>query len=303
MKKLRAAVLGVGYLGNFHAQKYKAAAGAELVGVFDASPERAKKIAGDLQVQAFTNLEQLKGQVDVVTIAAITKAHYELATWCLKNGIHTLVEKPIAATLPQAEEILGLAKNNNLKLSVGHIERFNPCLKEMLTKNIKPELLVLRREGPFKTRAADVSVLHDLMIHDVDLVTWISGSDIKSFHVEKKKVFTQTWDWSEVHVELQNGMMATMTASRTSVIPLRSLQIVKKDETLWGHLGTNEISHCVTTAGGPEPVSIKTWTVDKKDSLQIETDAFVKCVLENTSPVVTGEDGLKALAWIEKWSN
>lgn len=302
MKKLRAAVLGVGYLGNFHAQKYKASQTAELVGVFDANPDRAQKIGQDLGVQSFTQLAQLKGQVDLVTIAAVTQAHYELAKWCLENGIHVNVEKPITATLQQGEEIVALAKKNKLKLAVGHVERFNPAIHEAMKMNLKPEALLLRREGPFKTRAADVSVLHDLMIHDVDLVTWLSKSDIKSAHVEKKKVFTQTWDWAEVHCELQNGMTAVMTASRISVVPQRNIQFVQKDQTLFAHLGTMEMQHHTATLGGPEPVAVKTWTVEKQDALAVETESFAKSVLQDTMPAVTGEDGLKALAWIEKWS-
>ncbi len=300
--KLRTAVLGVGYLGQFHAQKHKACPEANLIGVFDASADRAKKIASDLGVEVFTSLQQLEGKVDAVTIAATTQAHYELALWCLDHGIHVNVEKPIAAELGQAEELVKKAKAKNLKLAVGHVERFNPAIREMKKLGFVPEALVLRREGPFKTRAADVSVLHDLMIHDVDLLTWLTGSEIKDFHVEKKKVFTQTWDFAEVHATLKNGMTATLTASRISVVPQRSLQFVKKNETLWAHLGTMEVQHCVQNPQGPEPVATKIWTVEKADALQEETNSFIQAVIEGKAPYVTGEDGLKALAMIEKWS-
>lgn len=303
MKKLRAAVLGVGYLGYFHAQKYKNSSLAELVGVFDANPERAQQVAQDLSVQDFQSIDQLKGKVDLVTIAASTQAHYELAKWCLQNGIHVNVEKPMAAELSQAEELVRLARQNNLKLGVGHVERFNPTLREVLKCSIQPEYYILRREGPFKTRAADVSVLHDLMIHDVDLVLWLSKSEIKSAHVEKRKVFTSTWDWAEVHLELENGQRAAMTASRISVVPQRSIQLIQKDQTLWAHLGTMEIQHHQATPGQKEPVAIKTWTVEKQDALSQETDSFARSILEDRIPVVTGEDGLRALSWIEKWSN
>ena len=299
-QKLRTAVLGVGYLGQFHAQKHKASPHAQLVGVFDASPERAQKIASDLQVEAFTNLEQLKGQIDAVTIAASTQAHYELALWCLNQGLHVNVEKPIAAELVQAEELVRKARSQNLKLAVGHVERFNPAIKEIKKMNFNAESFILRREGPFKTRAADVSVLHDLMIHDVDLLTWLSGSEIQNFEVVKKKVFTNTWDFAEAHVQCQNGVTATLTSSRISVVPQRSLQFVKKGETLWAHLGQMEIQHCTQTTQGPEPVQIKTWTVEKADALQEETNSFLQAILENKEPVVTGEDGLRALEVIEK---
>lgn len=301
-QKLRTAVLGVGYLGQFHAQKHKASAIANLVGVFDASADRASKIAGDLGVQAFTSLQQLEGKVDAVTIAATTQAHYELALWCLNHGLHVNVEKPIAAELRQAEELVKIAKQNKLKLAVGHVERFNPAIREMKKMDFKPEAMIIRREGPFKTRAADVSVLHDLMIHDVDLLTWLSGSEIQDYHVEKRKVFTQTWDFAEVHVKCVNGMTATLTSSRISIVPQRSLQFVKSKETLWAHLGQMEIQHCVQTPQGPEPVSNKIWTVEKTDALQEETDSFLNSIIKDSVPVVTGEDGLKALAMIEKWS-
>ena len=301
-QKLRTAVLGVGYLGQFHAQKHKASPYAELVGVFDASADRAKKIAGDLGVEPMTNLQQLQGKVDAVTIAASTQAHYELALWCLDHGIHVNVEKPIAAELRQADELVKKAKAKNLKLGVGHVERFNPAIHEMKKLDFKPESLILRREGPFKTRAADVSVLHDLMIHDADLLTWLTGSEVKDVQVEKKKVFTKTWDFAEVHATMMNGMTAVLTSSRISIVPQRSLQYLKKGETLWAHLGQMEVQHCVETPNGPEPVSTKTWTVEKMDALQEENNSFLQAVINNTQPVVTGEDGLKALMMIEKWS-
>ncbi len=300
-RKLRTAVLGVGYLGQFHAQKHKACVDAHLVGVFDASADRAQKIANDLGVEAFTSLQQLEGKVDAVTIAAVTQAHYELALWCLNRGIHVNVEKPITAELRQAEEVVKIARQKKLKLAVGHIERFNPAIRAMKKMDFKPESMIMRREGPFKTRAADVSVLHDLMIHDVDLLTWLSDSEVTDFQIEKKKVFTQTWDFAEVHVKCASGLTATLTSSRISVVPQRSLQFVKKNETLWSHLGQLEIQHCVATPTGPEPVQTRAWIVDKTDALQEETDSFIQAIIKNEEPAVTGEDGLKALAMIEKW--
>lgn len=303
MKKVRTAVLGVGYLGFFHAQKHKASPYAEFIGVFDASSERAKKIAGDLSCQAFTELSQIKGQVDAVTIAASTQAHFEIAMWCLQNGIHVNVEKPIAAEVRQAAEMITLAKKNQLKLSVGHIERFNPCMDEIKKMNFKADSLILRRQGPFKTRATDVSVMHDLMIHDVDLLTWLTGSEIKSAHVLKQKVFTQTWDWSEVHVTLKNGQTASLIASRVTPNADRSLQMIRKEETLWAHLGTLELQYTkLVDLKNPEPVSLKTWTAEKRDALQFETDEFLKCVINDSPAPVSGEDAMQALSWIEEWS-
>jgi predicted dehydrogenase len=303
MKKLRTAVLGVGYLGFFHAQKHKASNFANLVGVFDSNPGRAQKVAQDLGVRAFTLLQDLKGQVDAVTIAAITQAHFELAEFCLKNGIHVNVEKPITAELKQAEKLLDLSKQNNLKFSVGHIERFNPCFDELKKIEMNPKHLILKRVGPFKTRAADVSVLHDLMIHDVDLLTWWTKSKIKNFSVQKQKVFTKTWDWADVHVELTNGMTAQLTASRVTPQADRSIQFLEKEKSVWAHFGTLEIQeHRLKDLQSPEPVMQKSWTAEKRDALQFETDEFLKSVIHDTSTPVPAEAGIEALAWIEEWS-
>ncbi len=302
-QKIKTAVLGVGYLGFFHAQKHKASPHAEFVGVFDASTDRSKKVAADLGCQAFTELGQLKNQVQAVTIAATTTAHYEIALWCLNNGIHVNVEKPITAQLKQAEELIQVAKKNKLKLSVGHIERFNPCMSEIKKLNFTPESLILKRQGPFKTRAADVSVLHDLMIHDVDLLTWLTGSKIKSSSVQKRKVFTQTWDWADVHVTLENGMTASLTASRISATADRSLQLIKNSETLWAHLGTLDLQHAkLVDLKNPEPAPIKAWQATKADALQMETDEFLKCIINDQPAPVSGEDGAQALSWVEEWS-
>ena len=303
MKKLRTAVLGVGYLGFFHAQKHKASNYADFKGVFDANPERAKKVAQDLGVQAYTSLNDLKNQVDAVTIAAITKAHYELAEFCLRNGIHVNIEKPITAELKQAEKLLELSKQNNLKISVGHIERFNPCFDELKKLEIHPKHIILKRVGPFKTRAADVSVLHDLMIHDVDLLTWWTKSKIKKFTVQKQKVFTSTWDWADVQVELQNGMTAQISASRVTAQADRSVQFLEKEKSVWAHLGTLEIQEVrLNDLLSSEPVTQKSWTAEKRDALQFETDEFLKSVINDTQTPVPAEAGIEALAWIEEWS-
>jgi len=303
VSKIKTAVLGVGYLGFFHAQKHRASQYAEFVGVFDSSSDRAKKVATDLGCLAFTDLAQLKNQVDAVTIATTTTAHYEIALWCLNNGIHVNVEKPITAVLRQAEELIQVAKKNKLKLSVGHIERFNPAISEVKKLNFVPDTLILKRQGPFKTRAADVSVLHDLMIHDVDLLTWLTGSKIKSSSVQKRKVFTQTWDWADVHVTMDNGMTASLTASRISATPDRSLQLIKNSETVWAHLGTLDLQHAkLVDLKNPEPAPIHTWQAAKADALQIETDEFLKCILNDQPAPVSGEDAALALSWVEEWS-
>lgn len=298
-KKLRGAVVGVGYLGNFHAQKYKNNPNVELVGVCDHFPAQADKIAAELGVKSFHRPQDLVGQVDLVTIAASTLSHYEVAKLFLENGVHVNVEKPITATVPQAEELIALAQKNGLKLAVGHIERFNPSVNE-LKKHIKsPRTIELIRTAPYKARGADVSVLHDLMIHDMDLLYWLSGSEIDSMMGSGTRLISQELDTASVSFKMKNGVHGIITVSRVATNGQRSVRVVQDDCTLFANTGVHELEKVEKGPGGDELVKITKWTVNKEDALQKETDAFVDSVLNDKAPVVTGLDGLKALKAIE----
>jgi len=297
---LRTAVIGVGYLGNFHAQKHKKNPNVDFIGVCDFSPAQANKIAVELGVKAFNTPKDLLGKVDAVAIAATTTAHYEIAKLFLSNSVHVFVEKPITATLSQGEELVGLAAQKNLKLAVGHIERFNPSILEFRRHLKSPLNLELVRQGPFKARGADVSVLHDLMIHDLDLLFWLSGSEIADFEAKGAVLASKSTDVATSFFKMKNGLQATISVSRVTPVAQRSLCAVEKDFVLYANTGTLELQKLERGASDAEPVKITSWTVDKKDALESETQAFVDCVLNNTKPAVSGEDGLKALAWIEK---
>lgn len=300
MSKLRGAVVGVGYLGNFHAQKYKYNPDVELVGVCDHFPAQADKIAADLGVKSFHRPQDLVGQVDLVTIAASTLSHFELAKTFLENGIHVNVEKPITATVPQAEELIAIAERKNLKLAVGHIERFNPAVND-LQKHLKnPKFMELTRMAPYKARGADVSVLHDLAIHDMDLLFWLSGSEIESMTASGTKLVSKELDTASISFKMKSGLHAVINVSRVSPVAQRSIRVLQDDCTLFAQTGTLEIEKVVPGPGGDELVKVSKWSVEKADALQRETDAFVDCVKNNKKPVVTGLDGLKALKAIEE---
>lgn len=299
MSKLRAAVVGVGYLGTFHAQKYTKNPNVQLVGVCDFSPAQADKVAAELGVAAIHKAQDIVGQVDLVTIAASTQSHYELAKLFLQNGIHVNVEKPIAATIPQAEELVNLAQQKNLKLAVGHIERFNPSIIE-LKKNLKDtKTLELTRLATYKARGADVSVLHDLMIHDMDLVYWLSGSEIESFTASGSKLISSELDTAQVAFKMKSGLMAYVNVSRVSSNMQRWIRATQKGSVLYANTGTLELEKN-EPGSGETPVKVSTWTVTKEDALQKETDAFIDAVKNNTPTVVNGMDGLKALKAIEE---
>ncbi|WP_413581148.1 Gfo/Idh/MocA family protein [Bdellovibrio sp. HCB288] len=297
--KLRGAVIGVGYLGNFHAQKYKNNPNVELIGVCDHFPAQADKIAAELGVKSFHRPQDLIGQVDLVTIAASTQSHYEVAKLFLENGIHVNVEKPITATVPQAEELLALAEKHKVKLAVGHIERFNPSVNELKKHMKNVSTIELIRTAPYKARGADVSVLHDLAIHDMDLLFWLTGSEIESMICSGTKLISPELDTASISFKMKNGIHGIITVSRVSPVGQRSIRVVQDDCTIYANTGIHELEKVEKGAGGDELTKITKWTVDKADALQKETDAFVDAVLNNKTPVVTGLDGLKALRAIE----
>jgi predicted dehydrogenase len=298
MTKLRAAVVGVGYLGTFHAQKYTKNSNVQLVGVCDFSPAHADKVAAELGVAAIHKAQDLVGQVDLVTVAASTQSHYELAKLFLQNGIHVNVEKPITATVPQAEELVNLAQQKNLKLAVGHIERFNPSILE-LKKHLKnTKTLELTRLATYKARGADVSVLHDLMIHDMDLLYWLSESEIESFTASGSKLISAELDTAQVTFKMKSGLVAYVHVSRVSATMQRWIRATQKESILFANTGSLELEKS-EPGSGDTPVKVTNWTVTKEDALQKETDAFIEAVMNNTRTAVTGLDGLKALKAIE----
>ncbi len=302
--KLRGGVVGVGYLGKFHAQKYKNNSNIDLIGVFDGRPEQASKIATELNVTAFSSVNEMLGKVDLVTIAASTAAHYELAKIFLQNGIHVNVEKPIAANLKQAEELVNLATQKNLKLAVGHIERFNPAIIE-LKKYIKnPTSVTLTRWAPFNTRGSDVSVLHDLMIHDIDLMLWLCPGAVQNFMVSGAKILTQQLDVAEGQFQISSGCQVHISVNRMAAQTLRQIQVIQKDGILLAQTGTLQLERVEPLElQSVPPIKVTQWQVEKADALQRETDDFISAVQNNTKPTVTGEDGLLALRWVEDIQN
>jgi predicted dehydrogenase len=227
--------------------------------------------------------------------------HFEVAKLFLQNGVHVNVEKPITATIPQAEELVALAQSHNLKLAVGHIERFNPSVNELKKHMKAPQLIELVRTATYKTRGADVSVLHDLMIHDLDLLYWLSGSEIETIMASGSPLISAELDSCTASFKMKNGVLGIITVSRVSSASQRSVRVVQEDCTLFANTGTHSLEKIEKGDGltADSLVKITQWTVDKADALQKETDAFIDCVLNNKAPVVSGLDGLKALRAVE----
>ncbi len=298
MKKVRAAVVGVGYLGRFHAQKYKALETVEFVGVCDASSERAAQVAAELQVASFADYRQLKGHVDAVTIASTTRTHFDIAKFFLENGVHVNVEKPMTVTIAEAEELVQIAKNKNLKLQVGHVERFNPALKSAQEKLGVPLFIECHRLAAFKPRGVDVDVVLDLMIHDLDVILSLVKSPVKSVAAVGAPVLTKFVDIANARLEFESGTVANVTASRVSQNATRKFRVFQHDQYLSIDFGSGELN--LTTKKGEWkddqiPLDFESWNLEKADALLEETRAFIQSVQTGAPLVVSGTDGLVAM--------
>ena len=304
--KLRAAVIGVGYLGRFHAQKYAALGGVdggvELVGVVDAHPETAQRVAKELGVAAFTDYRELLGakpRVDLVSVASTTETHHAVARDCLAAGVHVLAEKPITVTVAQADELIALADAKKLILQVGHLERFNPAWLAVKDRIRRPVFIEAHRMAPFKARGTDVSVVLDLMIHDLDLILPLVGSPVADLRASGVSVLTDGIDIANARIEFANGCVANLTASRTSTASLRRLRVFQHHEYISIDFGDRRIGISKKREAlleGEPPLDTETFQQPPGDALMTEIQAFVDAVKNGTPPVVSGREGRDALA-------
>jgi len=300
MKKIKTAVIGTGYLGKFHAQKYASLANSELVGVCDINAELCQDIAKQYNVPAYTDYHELISKVDAVSIAVPTLAHYEVTQVFLKNGIHVLLEKPITPTVNEAEILINIAKQKDLVFQIGHLERFNPALKALEGLLDNPRFIESFRLAPFKLRGSDVNVVLDMMIHDIDIIQNIIQSPIVHIDASGACVLSNELDIVNARLKFANGAVANVTASRVSVKTERKLRIFQHNAYLsldlqdkkltCYHKGTGEMF-----PGIPDIVSDEKF-FEQGDSLRDEIIAFLDAITHKTTPIITGEHGKAALA-------
>lgn len=294
MSKLRAAVIGVGYLGNFHAQKYAALDSVDLVAVSDTDPARCQEIADTLSVTAVNDYRQLVGKVDLVSIVVPTFMHYEVAAFFLKHGIHVLLEKPVTRTVAEARELIEIADANRLVFQVGHLERFNPALDAVRTIIKKPGFIDVTRVAPYKPRGTDVSIVLDLMVHDLDIISTVIGSEIRSISASGACVYSQTPDIANARLEFVNGAVANVTASRISLKSDRSIRFFQDDAYISVDFQNRKASICTKGKVVPD-VIVKEIDVPPRDQILAEIESFISSITTGMPPVVTGNDGMKAL--------
>jgi len=299
MEKIRAAVIGVGYLGRFHAQKYALLEDCRLVGVVDSDAEAVARVATEVQAPAFGDYRQLLGNVDAVSVVTPTPSHYEIARAFLEAGAHVLVEKPISESTEQAEQLVGVARQHGRVLQVGHLERFNPAILAAEPLLTRPLFIECHRLAPFKERGTDVNVVLDLMIHDIDLVQMIVGSPVASLEAIGTAVFSPEIDIANARLRFDSGCVANVTASRVSFKTERKLRVFVEDAYLSIDLQQKILTVIRKRAGpvseGQMPAQIEEQSFDQGDALLAEIRSFAAAIRGEQRVLVSGEDGLRAL--------
>jgi len=292
-------VVGAGYFGQFHIEKYLNLEGVELVGVVDIDPSRCKEIAKWYPVQTFLHHSDLLGKVQSVSIAVPTPFHHPIARDFLLQGADVLLEKPIASTLEEADELVALAEANKLILQIGHLERFNGAFLAVEGMIQNPFLIESQRLAPFSKRGADVNVVLDLMVHDLDIVLHLIRSKVKHLDAIGLPILTSNADVAHVHFEFENGCRAHLTASRISQEKVRQTRIFQPDGTLTIDYLTQRawFSKKVDLSGKGDPHSLRSGQipVKKMDLLEAEIRSFLQCVRNRQEAKVSGQEGRKVL--------
>ena len=296
--KLRFAVIGVGYLGRFHALIYSRLPDVALVGVVDTDPERARAVAQEAGCAVFASLEDVASQVDAVSVVVPTTAHLAVAEPLLRRGIHMLLEKPIAATREEGKRIVDLADQGGAILQIGHLERFNAGVMALAEHIDHPRFVEIQRMGEFVERATDVDVVSDLMIHDIDIILSLMGSELQSVSAVGTPVLTNRVDIANARLEFANGAVANVVASRVSDRKTRRIRVFQERKYLSLDFIEQTIDiaypHLAEGATRPEIVRERIQVVPVKP-LDREIEAFVACVREHRRPLVDGRVGLEAL--------
>jgi predicted dehydrogenase len=313
MSKLKIGVAGTGHLGNLHTKMFAQISNAELVGVFDADPAKAQKVADEHGTKAFGTLDELLANVEAVSIATTTTTHFDVACKALKRGLNTFIEKPITETIDQARKLVALADEHHVTIQVGHIERFNPAILALEQYKINPLFIESHRLAQFNPRGADVAVVLDLMIHDIDLILSLVKSPVVRVDANGVSVVSGSEDIANARLEFKNGCVANVTASRISQNKMRKMRLFQNDAyiSIDFSQGLSEVFRLVDEGDPDAKPTMMLGKIDQGtrkraivyeqpevkevNALKYELELFVESALNKTAPPVTGRDGLQAL--------
>ena len=297
--RLQAGVIGVGYLGRFHAQKYADLAETELVGVADINRERAEEVARELNTTSYHDYRELLSRVEAVSVAVPTSDHFTVVRDALSAGCRVLVEKPLTATVAEADELVALARERRLTPMVGHLERFNAAMEDLKKRVTRPRFIESHRLSFFKERGTDVDVVLDLMIHDLDHILSLVASPVSEIRAAGISVLTDRVDLANVRLEFADGCIANLTASRMSFKSMRKFRLFQPEAYLAVDFEGRELTAAFRQEGalGPLPgVGLETRRYPPEDVLLKEIAAFVQAVQQGGEPPISGEAGRAALA-------
>jgi predicted dehydrogenase len=300
VEEIEVGVFGVGSLGQWHAEKYHQIPGAHLVGVFDADFSRAQEIAAKYETKAFESAKELAKEISAASVVVPTDLHREVAGWLLEEGKHLLVEKPIASTTEEAEQLVELAKDNNLILQVGHVERFNPVLAYLDTLPGEPRFIEAHRLAAYpvpkepgqRPRGTEVSVVMDLMIHDLEVILHLVKSPLVELRAVGMPVLSPSEDICNVRLQFENDCVANITASRISPERMRKIRVFYNDAYISLDYQDQSGEMYKKTPTGIEKEEVP---IQHGDALSHELQAFVACVRHHAQPLVTGEHASEAL--------
>lgn len=308
---LKIGVLGAGHLGKIHLRLLNQSDKYELVGFYDPNTENAQKVAAEFGYRKFDTIEELIGKVDVVDIVTPTLSHYDCAVMAIKKGKHIFLEKPISNTVEEAEEIIRLAQEYNVKGQVGHVERFNPAFKAVKDKINNPMFIETHRLAEFNPRGTDVPVVLDLMIHDIDAILSVVKSKVKEVHASGVSVISDSPDIANARIEFENGCVANVTSSRISMKNMRKARFFQKDAYISVDY-LDKICEVVKMKDAPEvpgdfdmilqnaegvrkQIYFDNPEVAQNNAILDELETFADAINNDTTPIVTLEDGTEAL--------
>jgi predicted dehydrogenase len=306
---LKVGIFGVGHLGRFHLNNWKEIEGIELVGFYDPSDLTANEVKKEYGLKRFKNPEELIEACDIADIVAPTTSHYELCKKAILKSKHVFVEKPLANTMLEAKEIISLTREANIKFQVGHVERFNPAFLAAKEYHLEPMFIEVHRLAQFNPRGTDVSVILDLMIHDIDIILSLVKSNVKNVFANGVNVLSDTPDIANVRIEFDNGCVANLTSSRISMKKMRKMRLFQKDS----YIGINFLdkkteiikykspgdkdvfTFDIDTNHGKKTIAIAAPVIKETNAIKMELQSFVNAVQENKTTVVSEIDGYRAM--------
>jgi len=308
---IKIGVFGAGHLGRIHVQQWQHVEGAEVIGLFDVDSTAAEKVAQEYSIPLANSIDELIAQSDALDIVSTTSTHYELAEKVIRKGKHLFIEKPMAASLEQAKTILDMSSEADVKCQIGHVERFNPAYLSIQDRDIEPLFIEGHRLAQFNPRGTDVSVVLDLMIHDIDIILSLVKSDLKKVSASGVNVISDTADIANVRLEFVNGCVANLTASRISLKNMRKIRIFQKDAYISLDF-LEKKSEIVTISdddgqkgafdfpielpnGKKRKISVSIPPKQEVNAIRMELQKFVECITNNTNPAVSARDGYLAM--------